>query len=99
MATKCKNVTIKGKRRKLCWGSTGKKVTLNAIISNEPASGRRRAKKKTSTAKSRKKAAKGRWVRATKSECLRKSGPKKGKMKKGCKIRKGGGYMKFKRAS
>ena len=84
---KCKNVTICGKKRKLCWSKKGK------IVSNRPVG--RAAKKSTKRRKkasSRKKMTGG-WKRVSRAAAVHKSGKKKGRLKKGCKFVKGDGAL------
>lgn len=60
---------------------TGKKRVLSGL----GATRRKKSRKK--------KAAKGRWKRVSRKAAVRKSGKKKGKLKKGCKFVKGDGAM------
>lgn len=101
MASDCKVVKIRGRRRRLCWGN--KRIgahTQRVIISNRPASGsskptkRKASKRRKSSAKRRTtKSGKVTYVFTSRANAVRKSGPKKGKLKKGCKFTRSGGAM------
>ena len=97
MASDCKVVTVRGKRRRLCWGT--RKIGAHmqrVIISNKPASGgatkRKSSKRRSTKRKSTKKA--GVWRTVARKNAIRKSGKFKGRLKKGCKFTKSGAKCK-----
>lgn len=79
-SAKCKLVTVCGKRRKICRDAKGR------IKSNRPASGS--ASKSTKRRSSS--ASKGKWVKTSRANAVRKSGKNKGRLKAGCKFTKTG---------
>lgn len=85
----CKIVTVCGKRRRLCWGKKG--IKSNTAVGG---SRKRKSTKRRSTKRRRTAAAKGGFKLVSKSQALRKSGKRKGTLKKGCKARGGKFYCR-----
>jgi len=92
VAEKCKCVTVRGAKRKLCWGNKAIKGHVGlAITSNTSCSGgKKKATKKASKAGAKKSATKkgAGYKFASKTDALRRTSTaagKKGTLKKGCK--------------
>ncbi len=101
LAGKCKIVTVHGRRRKLCWNDCGA-IIRNTPASGGSGKGRKRKvkstkrrrkvgvtprKRRTSTARRKSSTSvKRSWVVVSRSKAIYKSGPKKGRLKKGCKF-------------